>query len=152
VLRLGVHVPEAEKALPLLGDDPLQAILALAALLGPVLEEHAYPVATGGRELYASGFSLAAEEGVGDLGQDTRPIPRLGVATAGPPVLQVPEHLEPLLDRLARAPPVYARNEPQPTGLVLVAGVVKAGSGGQRAASCSATGCGSPILAQTPRT
>src|SRR3712207_7705228 len=46
---------------------------------------------------------------------------------------------------------LFRSHEPQPAGLVLVGGVVKAGSGGQKAASCSTVGYGRPIFTRTAR-
>src|SRR5215207_3703782 len=144
LLRHHWHLPEAQEPLPLLGDDPLQVNSAID--LVAELEEHPDPVEPGRRKLDAQGLTLTPEEGVRDLGQDARPVSRLRVAPARAPVLKVAQDLQPLLDRLPRPPPVYARHEPEAASIVFVGGIVKTGSGGQRTASYSAAGCKSSPL------
>ena len=126
MLRRRRHVPEAEEPLPLLRDDPLQRSLAVAALLEAVLEERAHPVGTSGRELDAKPLALAAEEGVGDLGQYPAPSPVSGSLPLVPRCSRLRSTSSPS-STVSRVRRPSTRHEPQATAVVLVEGVVKAG-------------------------
>ncbi len=101
-------------------------------------------------KLDAKLLALPAEESVGDLGEYPGPVARLGVAPRRPPVLQVVQDLEALLDRLPRPAPVEPRYEPEPASIVLVHGVVKSGSRGQQVLSYGVQGAERPFLHELP--
>ena len=140
------HVPETEKLLAFLGADLREPATTIRSFGVSRLEEHPHAIASRFREVYAQSLAFPAEEAVRDLGQNTGPVTSLGVAARRPPVLQVVQNLETLLDRLARPTPVEPRYEPEPASIVLVYGVVKSGSRGQQAISPWCPGYGAPIF------
>ena len=67
---------------------------------------------------------LSAEESVGDLQEQSGPVPRVGIAAAGTAVREVDQHLDALLNDLVTRPALDVSYETDATGIVFEAGVV----------------------------
>src|SRR5271165_1503155 len=88
-------------------------------------ESHARCVGTGLWQLEAT---RRAEEFVGDLGQDPRPVPGPRVAALGAAVFEVAQHPQCPGHHIVTAASGQVRDETDATGIVLELGVVKASS------------------------
>ena len=100
--------------------DGLDHLLAAGRVLGQ--EDHADAVAPHRGQLEAH---LGAEEGVGDLHQDARPVAGPGVGAHGPAVGQADQQLEALLDDTPALDVLDVADEPDATGVVLIGRVVQ---------------------------
>ena len=88
-------------------------------------EDQPYPVFAGQRQREAKPRAGVLEEGVRDLYQDPGPVSGDGIASAGPPVGQIDENLDPLLDDVVRFFAADARDEADAAGIPLKTRVVQ---------------------------
>ncbi len=118
------HVAPAEDVLALDADVELEQLLELrAAASRPAAGSHADAVAAGRGQLEVHD---AAEERVGQLGEDARAVAGADVGALGAAVLEVVERRERVHDDLVRRLVVQPGDHRDAAGVVLVAGVVQA--------------------------
>jgi hypothetical protein len=67
----------------------------------------------------------AAEEEVGHLNENARAVTRVGLATAGPPVLQIDQDTQRLLDDVVRPLAFLVHDEADAAGVTFVPRVVQ---------------------------
>ena len=108
-------------------DDLLKRSLALLPF-GRVLrqENEAGAILTGLRKLEAEFITLLLEEGMRYLHQEARTVARVGFAPAGPAMVQVPEHLQRLLNDLVRLLAFDVDHEADAAGFVFEKGIIEA--------------------------
>ena len=121
------NISPAENLLSFLRDQTLEG-LALPGLLGLVAREehHADRVCAGLGQFDAELAGLLPHELVGQLDQDSSAVTGLGIAPAGAAVLEPDEHLDARADQLVRLLALDVRDEPDPTGVPLIGGIVEA--------------------------
>ena len=119
----------AKDGQPLRGGEPGQGGCHQVPFGGE--EGHAGRVGAGFRQLEVT---RGAEELVGDLGQDPRPVPGPRVAALGTPVFKVAQHPQGPGHHIVTAASGQVRDEADAARVVLELGVVKAGS--RHALSC----------------
>jgi hypothetical protein len=124
VIEVDGDVAPAQHVLALDTDVELQELLDLRPPLRVLGQEaHADPVAAGRRQLEVHD---AAQERVGQLGQDAGAVPRAGVGALGPAVLEIVQRLEGADDHLVRGGVVELGDHRDAARVVLVARVVQA--------------------------
>ena len=111
---------------PFLPDDLFEDGLA-ARGLGRIGGEEDQPRAVpfGGRQGDADTGAHAAEERVGHLDEDPRPVPRVDLATAGAPMEEVLQDGQGLGDDPVGLPALDVHHEPDPATVVLESGIVQ---------------------------
>jgi len=88
-------------------------------------EHHADAVLAGLRQRNAQRFGNFREKPVGCLDEDAGAVAGIRLATAGPAVVQVYEHLDGLFDDGVRLLPLHVDNKPHPTRFVLELRIVQ---------------------------
>ena len=89
-------------------------------------ENEAGAILTGLRKLEAEFITLLLEEGMRYLHQEARTVARVGFAPAGPAMVQVPEHLQRLLNDLVRLLAFDVDHEADAAGFVFEKGIIEA--------------------------
>ena len=120
------HFAPAQHAMAFLSYNPLDHAVYIRLVLGLLREKnHPDAVLAGGRQIEAQCLGLAGEELVRHLDQQPSAVARIGVTTASPPVGQVDEDFEALLDDLVRRTSLDVGDEADSAGVMLVPGVVQ---------------------------
>src|SRR5690606_25272258 len=81
------------------------------------------------RQLEPELCGLLAQEAIRHLDQDAGAVPGLGIAAAGPAVLEPLEHLDALVDQLVRLLAADVRHEPDAAGVSLLRRIVESLAG-----------------------
>ena len=128
---VGRHLPPPEHRLPFLPHDPLnQAANLLAGSLLARQEDKPRAVLPGRRQREAERQRRLPQKPIRHLDEDARSVPRVVLGAERATVQQVDEHPQPLFDDRVRTLAFDVRDEPDATGVVLVARIVQAcGSG-----------------------
>ncbi len=100
---------------------------ALTELLLRGKEQLPDAILTEGRQFLSHLRQLPFKELVGDLRQNSRPIPAVGLASAGTPVLHIGEHGEGILDDGVGSYPPEISDEARTTGIGFQMGHIEAG-------------------------
>ena len=138
------HVAPAERAVPLLGADAHEQLLAAQPQPGLARQErHADGVLAGRRQLQLQLLAHdAAEERVGQLQQDPGAVAGLGIGSAGTAVIHVAERLDARGDDLVGAHAVEPHDGRQTAGVMLEPRIVEAS---HRSESTRTDPCDSPL-------
>ena len=125
------HVAPAEEALPLRRDGLRERLLAGAAGVVVLRQEH-HPHAVAARrgEIDAKPRAFLAKQPVGELDQDPGPVARQRVGPDRAAMPDVAEELHPLPHDVVARPVADVRDEPDAARIVLVRGVVESLGGG----------------------
>src|SRR6266849_7162997 len=126
------RIPPAEYRQSLLAHEALQNSFALQPLMFLHRQErHAYAISAGQRQFEAQFAALPHKELMRDLEENAGAIARLGIASAGPAVRQVEQHLDYLAYDFVTLVAANIGYKPDPAGIVLLRRMVEA-LGGRR--------------------
>src|SRR6266849_4992046 len=124
------RIPPAEYRQSLLAHNALQNSFALQPLMFFHRQErHAYAIGAGQRQLEAQFATLPHKELMWDLQENAGAVARLGIASAGPAVRQVEQHLDSLAYDFVTFMAANVGHESDPAGIVLLRRMVQTLSG-----------------------
>ena len=125
-LRVGGHLPPAQKLHALLGHDDLQHLLGLGPLEGVRgEEEHAHAVVPGSAQGDALGGGRPDHQGVGDLHHEAHAVAGLAGGVLAGPVLQLFHDLQRVVHHAVGAAALQVHHRADAAGVVLEARVVQ---------------------------
>src|SRR5690606_6624553 len=107
-------------------DDARDDFLDLPAFVTVPGQEDQTDAVVAGRRQVEREVGRRPEEPVGDLNQDAGAVARVGLATAGAAMLEIPEDLDALADDVVRPASLEMDDEADAAGVLLVLGIVKA--------------------------
>src|SRR5205085_757030 len=120
------HIAPADERLAFFGDDFFKKLFTLRALFGVRREkDEARAILAWTRKFEADLLAGLREKGVRHLDEDTSAVPRVGFATASPPMIEVHQDLQPLLDDLMGLASLDIDDEANAAGVVFELRIVK---------------------------